>query len=164
VLAAAQQGPNVVDLLRKNPTVAIPVVLARLEQKDKEWRQNRLDMIPQWRKVFEQNYNKSLDHRSFYFKQADKKSLTPKSMLQEIKDAADKRRADKAQLRTFSVGCPVSVYLNPPDLSFDYPDRWGRGGGRAKRGRLPGLATPGDSPHAALLPMQLVFACDTAVV
>jgi paired amphipathic helix protein Sin3a len=133
LLARVQQGPNVADLLRKNPTVAIPVVLARLEQKDKEWRQNRLDMIPQWRKVFEQNYNKSLDHRSFYFKQADKKSLTPKSMLQEIKDAADKRRADKAQLRTFSVGCPVSVYLNPPDLSFDYPDRCvcvgGRGGG-----------------------------------
>jgi paired amphipathic helix protein Sin3a len=37
-----------------------------------------------WRKVFEQNYHKSLDHRSFYFKQSDKKSLMPKAMLQEV--------------------------------------------------------------------------------
>jgi histone deacetylase complex regulatory component SIN3 len=41
-----------------------------------------------WRKVFEQNYHKSLDHRSFYFKQSDKKSLMPKAMLQEVRDAA----------------------------------------------------------------------------
>jgi hypothetical protein len=38
-----------------------------------------------WRKVFEQNYHKSLDHRSFYFKQSDKKSLMPKAMLQEVR-------------------------------------------------------------------------------
>jgi hypothetical protein len=38
-----------------------------------------------WRKVYEQNYHKSLDHRSFYFKQADKKSLAPKAMLQEVR-------------------------------------------------------------------------------
>lgn len=41
-----------------------------------------------WRKVFEQNYHKSLDHRSFYFKQSDKKSLMPKAMLQEVRQAA----------------------------------------------------------------------------
>lgn len=41
-----------------------------------------------WRKVFEQNYHKSLDHRSFYFKQSDKKSLMPKAMLQEVRGGA----------------------------------------------------------------------------
>ncbi len=34
-------GPQVCDLLRKNPAVAAPVVLARLEQKDEEWREVR---------------------------------------------------------------------------------------------------------------------------
>jgi paired amphipathic helix protein Sin3a len=29
----------------------------------------REEMNTVWRKVFEANYNKSLDHRSFYFKQ-----------------------------------------------------------------------------------------------
>ena len=33
----AEQGPVLVDLLRKNPTVAVPVVLMRMEQKDLEW-------------------------------------------------------------------------------------------------------------------------------
>jgi TPP-dependent trihydroxycyclohexane-1,2-dione (THcHDO) dehydratase len=46
--------------------------------------QVRGDMNKLWRKVFEQNYHKSLDHRSFYFKQSDKKSLMPKAMLQEV--------------------------------------------------------------------------------
>lgn len=32
-----EQGAQVVDLLRKNPGVAIPVVLGRLHQKDAEW-------------------------------------------------------------------------------------------------------------------------------
>jgi paired amphipathic helix protein Sin3a len=112
----------VVELLKKNPTVAIPVILNRLEQKDAEWRKNREGMNVLWRKVFEQNYHKSLDHRSFYFKQADKKSLLPKAMMQEIKDAAEKRRADKNQLRALSLGCPMSAILQP-DLAFDYMDR-----------------------------------------
>jgi hypothetical protein len=36
-----QTGPQICDLLRKNPPVAIPVIVARLEQKDAEWREVR---------------------------------------------------------------------------------------------------------------------------
>jgi hypothetical protein len=36
-LAASQQGPQIVELLKKNPTVAIPVIIVRLEQKEAEW-------------------------------------------------------------------------------------------------------------------------------
>lgn len=32
-----QSGPQVCDLLRKNPAVAVPIILPRLEQKDAEW-------------------------------------------------------------------------------------------------------------------------------
>lgn len=34
---AGEQGTQVVELLKKNPAVAVPVVLARLKQKDEEW-------------------------------------------------------------------------------------------------------------------------------
>ena len=34
---AGEQGMQVVELLKKNPAVAVPVVLARLKQKDEEW-------------------------------------------------------------------------------------------------------------------------------
>ncbi|KAI8469341.1 MAG: hypothetical protein J3K34DRAFT_522233 [Monoraphidium minutum] len=116
-----QSGPQVCDLLRKNPPVAIPVILGRLEQKDAEWREVREEMNKLWRKVFEQNYNKSLDHRSFYFKQADKKALLTKAMLQEVKDAADKRRGEDDSLRSLAAGCPVAATLQP-DLGYDYAD------------------------------------------
>eukprot|EP00775_Hariotina_reticulata_P006274 gene6274-6513_t len=119
------QGPQIVDLLKKNPVVAIPVLITRLEQKVQEWLKVREEMNITWRKVFEQNYHKSLDHRSFYFKQSDKKSLMPKAMLQEIRDAAEKRRLDERQLQGLAAGgSPTSIVLQP-DLSFDYNSRCG---------------------------------------
>lgn len=169
------QGSGIVDLLKKNPTVAVPVVLVRLAQKDAgacrrrlrlafclagswllpdalmlllaakqpaylpglqghqssclwsfcslpvpaEWRKVREEMNKLWKKVFDQNYHRSLDHRSFYFKQADKKGLLPKSMLAEIRESADHRRADERHLRALAVGCPLSEILQP-DLTYDY--------------------------------------------
>eukprot|EP00879_Flechtneria_rotunda_P010154 GHRR01010615.1.p1 GENE.GHRR01010615.1~~GHRR01010615.1.p1 ORF type:complete len:776 (+),score=281.26 GHRR01010615.1:210-2537(+) len=114
------QGPQIVELLKKNPVVAIPVVIMRLQQKAAEWLKVREEMNKLWRKVFEQNYHKSLDHRSFYFKQSDKKSLMPKAMLQEIRDAADKRRLDERQLTGLAAGASPTSFLLQPDLCFDY--------------------------------------------
>ena len=34
---AGERGAEIVDLLRQNPGVAVPVVLSRLDQKDEEW-------------------------------------------------------------------------------------------------------------------------------
>lgn len=31
------QGPQIVELMKKNPTVAVPVIITRLEQKAQEW-------------------------------------------------------------------------------------------------------------------------------
>lgn len=36
-----EQGPDIRDLMLKNPAVAIPVVMTRLRQKDDEWRKVR---------------------------------------------------------------------------------------------------------------------------
>ena len=36
-------------------------------------------MMVTWATIFRENYHKSLDHRSFYFKQAEKKNLTRES-------------------------------------------------------------------------------------
>ena len=90
-------GSDIVDLLRKNPGVAVPVVLTRLKQKDEEWHRVQQEMNKVWREVYEKNYSKSLDHRSFYFKQMDKKQLSAKGLLQDIKEASEKRRAGAAE-------------------------------------------------------------------
>ena len=62
------------------------MVLARIREKDEQWRQARLDMNRCWREVVERNYHKSLDQRSSHFKQADKKDLSPKNLLMDILD------------------------------------------------------------------------------
>ncbi|KAG2499920.1 hypothetical protein HYH03_002207 [Edaphochlamys debaryana] len=121
----ADQGPVLIDLMRKNPVVAIPVVVARLEQKDDEWRRVRVEMTRVWRRIYEANYHKSLDHRSFYFKQAEKRALLPKTLVAEVREAADRRRQDERALRALSLAYRYDAVLeaSTADLSYDYNDR-----------------------------------------
>eukprot|EP00955_Chlamydomonas_euryale_P000694 7896-Chlamydomonas_euryale.AAC.1 len=60
-----------------------------------------------WKKIYEQNYAKSLDHRSFYFKQAEKKQLLPKTMVLECRERAEARRQlEPGLLRCLPLGAP----------------------------------------------------------
>jgi paired amphipathic helix protein Sin3a len=73
-------GLDVMDVLRRNASVALPVILSRLKQKQEEWSRCRSDFNKVWAEIYAKNYHKSLDHRSFYFKQQDSKSLSVKCM------------------------------------------------------------------------------------
>lgn len=74
-------GLDVVEILRKNPSLALPVISTRLRQKQEEWTRCRSDFNKVWAEVYAKNHYKSLDHRSFYFKQQDSKSLNAKCKL-----------------------------------------------------------------------------------
>jgi paired amphipathic helix protein Sin3a len=80
-----EHGPEILELLRKNPAGTIPVVLRRLKQKDLEWRKARQELNKQWKETMEKNYDKSFDHRSFYFKQQDKRTYSVKHLVADIK-------------------------------------------------------------------------------
>ena len=82
------QGADVVMHVKLNPSVAVPVVLQRLKHKDEEWRRARVEMDKIWREICERNFFRSLDHRSFYFKQSDKRSTSTKGLLQDLHDLA----------------------------------------------------------------------------
>lgn len=69
------------DVLRKNALMALPIILTRLKQKQEEWARCRSDFNKVWAEIYAKNYHKSLDHRSFYFKQQDAKSLSTKGNL-----------------------------------------------------------------------------------
>lgn len=90
------KGPDVIDKLFNNPAVAVPVILKRLKQKDNEWRNARREWNKIWREVNEKNYHKSLDHRSFNFKQAEKKNLSTKVLLAEIKQKYQEKIKQKS--------------------------------------------------------------------
>ncbi|CAI8608395.1 unnamed protein product [Vicia faba] len=74
-------GLDVMDVLKKNASLALPVILTRLKQKQEEWARCRADFNKVWAEIYSKNYHKSLDHRSFYFKQQDAKSLSTKAYL-----------------------------------------------------------------------------------
>ena len=89
---------QMLGLLRQNPGVALPTILPRLEQKAAEWAETKVEMMAHWQQIFKENYQKSLDHRSFYFKQNEKKSLTPKLLFTELKEISDKKRNEKVSV------------------------------------------------------------------
>ena len=75
--------------------------------------------MPIWIDVYEKNYNKSLDHRSFYFKQTDKKALSAKGMTSEIKEVSDKKKVSEEAI---GAGRRTRGVLSP-DLTFSYASR-----------------------------------------
>jgi len=81
-------GAEILELLRKNPAGTVPIVLKRLKQKDLEWRKVRQDMSKAWKETIEKNYEKSFDHRSFYFRQQDKRFYSARYLVAEIKSGA----------------------------------------------------------------------------
>ncbi|KAL0461660.1 UNVERIFIED_CONTAM: Paired amphipathic helix protein Sin3-like 2 [Sesamum latifolium] len=112
-------GLDVMDILRKNPSVALPVILTRLKQKQEEWTKCRSDFNKVWAEIYSKNHYKSLDHRSFYFKQQDSKNLSTKSLVAEIKEIKEKRQREDDVLLSISAGSRHSII---PDIEFEYSD------------------------------------------
>ncbi|KAF9604331.1 hypothetical protein IFM89_005912 [Coptis chinensis] len=112
-------GMDVMDVLRKNPALALPVILTRLKQKQEEWSRCHTDFNKVWAEIYAKNYHKSLDHRSFYFKQQDAKSLSTKALLAEIKEINEKKRKEDDVLLAIAAGNRRPII---PNLEYVYCD------------------------------------------
>jgi paired amphipathic helix protein Sin3a len=55
-------GTEVYQTLQDVPAITVPVVLAQLEQKNKEWRRTQREWSHMWRQVDARNFYKSFDH------------------------------------------------------------------------------------------------------
>jgi paired amphipathic helix protein Sin3a len=77
-------GLEVIQALQDCPSVAVPVVLNRLKQKDEEWRRAQREWSRTWKEVDSKNFYKSLDHQGTNFKQNDKKNITAKYFVADI--------------------------------------------------------------------------------
>ncbi|XP_075524441.1 paired amphipathic helix protein Sin3-like 3 isoform X2 [Primulina tabacum] len=112
-------GLDVMDVLRKNALLSLPVILTRLKQKQEEWARCRSEFNKVWAEIYLKNYHKSLDHRSFYFKQQDTKNLSAKVLLAEIKEMSEKYQNEGEMLLSIGAG-----YRQPkqPHMEFEYSD------------------------------------------
>lgn len=110
---------DALDTLRKNTSLALPVILSRLKQKHEEWSRCRSDFNKVWAEIYAKNHYKSLDHRSFYFKQQDSKNLSTKSLVAEIKELKEEKQNEDDMLLAIAAG--NRRFVNP-NLEFEYSD------------------------------------------
>lgn len=99
-------GAEIVAALHDSPSTSVPVVLARLRQKDEEWKRAQREWNKVWRVVDERNWWKSLDHRGVSWKTFDKKAITVRGLVGEI----ELRRAEDIGRRWMrELGGPRSI-------------------------------------------------------
>ncbi|GBG25023.1 Paired amphipathic helix protein Sin3b [Hondaea fermentalgiana] len=125
-------GTEILELLRRNPAGAIPVILRRLKEKHEEWCRDRQELNKTWKEQMERNYLKSLDHRSFYFKQSEKRAHTQKVLLGELRDAHNAKvkhdqqpPAQQTPANTkVGISTPPKTSTPPPTgtVELDFPD------------------------------------------
>ncbi|KAJ8066231.1 hypothetical protein OCU04_005315 [Sclerotinia nivalis] len=87
-----EKGPQVVADLIQDPCAVLPVILARLKQKDEEWTFTRREWNPVWGAQGSVMYLKSLDHMGIHVKQADKKHFAAKHLVDSIKTKHEEQR------------------------------------------------------------------------
>ncbi|EDO03736.1 hypothetical protein SS1G_06217 [Sclerotinia sclerotiorum 1980 UF-70] len=87
-----EKGPQVVSDLIQDPCAVLPVILARLKQKDEEWTFTRREWNPVWGAQGSVMYLKSLDHMGIHVKQADKKHFAAKHLVDSIKTKHEEQR------------------------------------------------------------------------
>lgn len=93
-----EQGIEVIQALHENPCVAVPIVLARLKQKDDEWKRALREWNRIWREADAKNYWKALDHQGIMLKANDKRVLTTKALVTEIETIKRAQRQRAAGL------------------------------------------------------------------
>ncbi|KAF5281319.1 hypothetical protein FQA39_LY17831 [Lamprigera yunnana] len=85
------KAQDIIDGLKRNPSIGVPVVLRRLKAKEEEWREAQKGFNKIWKEQNEKYYLKSLDHQGINFKQNDVKALRSKSLFNEIETLFDER-------------------------------------------------------------------------
>jgi paired amphipathic helix protein Sin3a len=88
-------GTEVYQALQDAPAVAVLVMLARLKQKNDEWRRTQHEWSHTWRQVGAHKFYKSLDHTDINFIQNDKKTITTRVFVTEIEGVHTERQQQR---------------------------------------------------------------------
>lgn len=118
------KAQEIIDGLKKNPVVAVPIVLRRLKMKEEEWREAQKSFNKIWREQNERYYLKSLDHQGISFKQNDIKFLRSKNLLNEIETLFEERHDQNEENNTSQDATPSTTSaLSGPHLTLRYKDK-----------------------------------------
>jgi len=88
----SEKGCEVANDMFRHPFSVVPVVMARLKQKDEEWRFTQREWEKVWQNQTELMHLKSLDHMGIQVKLNDKRSLAAKHLVDAIKTKHEEQR------------------------------------------------------------------------
>lgn len=91
-----ERGIDVVNDMYSHPFDVVPVLLARMKQKDEEWRFSQREWEKVWHAQTENMHLKSLDHMGILVKSTDKRNLTAKHLVDVIKTKHEEQRRERA--------------------------------------------------------------------
>ncbi|KAI1174309.1 hypothetical protein F4777DRAFT_589308 [Nemania sp. FL0916] len=94
-----EKGAEVVNEMFNDPFSVVPIVLARLKQKDEEWRFTQREWEKVWQEQTEIMHIKSLDHMGIQVKQNDKRNLSAKHLVDVIKTKHEEQRRLRSILK-----------------------------------------------------------------
>lgn len=113
-----EHGAPTIDALKRNPAVAVPLVLHRLKAKASQLRDAKRSQQKIWNDQNQKYYMKSLDHQGLNFKQSDMKQLRSKALLAEIDAAFDERQEQLHADSTSPCGPLMTlVYRRPAAIN-----------------------------------------------
>ena len=78
-------GDQIIENLNSKPLKTIPVLVTRFKKKIEETLNQKIDLDKSIKLSFDKLYTKSLDHKSFKFKNFEKKNTNAKAFIKEIK-------------------------------------------------------------------------------
>ncbi|KAL6852017.1 hypothetical protein J3F83DRAFT_757365 [Trichoderma novae-zelandiae] len=90
-----ERGIDVVNDMYAHPFDVIPVLLARMKQKDEEWRFSQREWEKVWHAQTHNMHLKSLDHMGILVKSTDKRNLTAKHLIDVIKTKHEEQRRER---------------------------------------------------------------------
>lgn len=91
-----EHGPQTVNDMFHTPFSVVPVVLARLKQKDEEWRFSQREWEKVWQTQTEALFLKSLDHMGLSVRANDKRNLSAKHLIDLIKTKHEEQKRSRA--------------------------------------------------------------------
>ncbi|CAF0731849.1 unnamed protein product [Rotaria sordida] len=86
-----ERANEIIDGLKRNPRVAVPIVLKRLKSKDEEWRESKKNFERFWKEQSEKYYLKSLDYMGINCKNSDGRIIRNRHLLNEIENIKEER-------------------------------------------------------------------------
>mgnify|MGYP001050399079 FL=1 len=102
-----ERANEIIDGLKRNPKVAVGIVLKRLKAKDEEWREAKKNFERFWKEQSEKYYLKSLDYMGINCKNIDARIIRNRHLLTEIENIKEERDQQTS---------------NQPHLAFRYDD------------------------------------------